>query len=79
LCAASHDITDPEFKLLHKPIRIESRAWVAAGAFVGMGVTVGEGAVAGARSVVVKDVEPWKIVAGNPARVVGERRIRENG
>ena len=76
LCAASHDITDPEFRLLHKPIMIESRAWVAAGAFVGMGVTVGEGAVVGARAVVVKDVKAWDIVAGNPARVVGVRRIK---
>jgi putative colanic acid biosynthesis acetyltransferase WcaF len=76
LCAASHDITDPEFRLLHKPIRIDSRAWVAAGAFVGMGVTVGEGAVVGARAVVVKDVKAWDIVAGNPARVVGVRRIK---
>lgn len=76
LCGASHDITDPGFRLLTGPIRVENSAWVAAGAFVGMGVTVGEGAVVGARAVVVKDVEAWKIVVGNPARVVGVRKVK---
>ena len=36
------------------------------------GVTVGEGAVVGAGSVVVKDVRPWTIVGGNPAREIKE-------
>jgi galactoside O-acetyltransferase len=36
------------------------------------GVTIGEGAIVGARSVVTKDVPPWTIAAGNPARVVKE-------
>jgi acetyltransferase-like isoleucine patch superfamily enzyme len=37
------------------------------------GVTIGEGAVVGAGAVVTKDVEPFSIVAGNPARRIGER------
>jgi putative colanic acid biosynthesis acetyltransferase WcaF len=49
---------------------------VAAGCFIGPGVTVGEGAVVGAYSVVTKDVPPWSIVAGNPARVLRERRLK---
>ncbi|MFM9158920.1 MAG: DapH/DapD/GlmU-related protein, partial [Dolichospermum sp.] len=40
------------------------------------GVTIGEGAVIGAGSVVTKDVPPWTIVAGNPARII--REIPEN-
>lgn len=79
LCAASHDIADPEFRLVTGPIVLRKSAWVAAGAFIGMGVTVGEGAVVGARAVVVKDIEPWKIVVGNPARIVGVREVRQHG
>ncbi len=75
LCGATHDYTDPRMPLIPKPIRIGSRAWVAAGAFVGPGVMVAEGAVVGARAVVVKDVAAWTVVAGNPARVVKRRVV----
>jgi len=51
--------------------------WIGAGAFVGPGVTIGEGAVVGARSVVTKDVEPWTVVAGNPAKFIKKREIKE--
>ena len=54
---------------------LEDQVWVAAEAFVGMGVTVHEGAVIGARAVVVKDVEPWTVVAGNPAKFIKQRVI----
>lgn len=77
LCAATHDYNDPDFLPVPKPIAIGVRAWVAAGAFVGPGVTVGEGAVVGARAVVVHDVAPWTVVAGNPCRTIGKRTIRQ--
>ena len=57
------------------PIEVRDQAWVCADAFVGPGVVVGEGAVAGARAVVTKNVEPWTVVAGNPARFLKARRI----
>jgi putative colanic acid biosynthesis acetyltransferase WcaF len=63
-------------RLITAPITIGAGAWVCADVFVAPGVTIGEGAVAAARSVVVKDVEPWTIVAGNPARVVKKRVLR---
>ena len=75
LCCASHDIASPTMELIYRPIVIESQAWVAARAFVGPGVTVGEGAVIGACAVVTKDVEPWTVVAGNPARFIKKRVI----
>jgi putative colanic acid biosynthesis acetyltransferase WcaF len=59
--------------LVKAPIRICADAWICADAFVGPGVTVGDRAIAGARAVVVKDVPPDTIVAGNPARVIGQR------
>ena len=50
-------------------------SWVAAWAFVGMGVTIGEGAVVGACAVVFKNVEPWTVVGGNPAKFIKKRVI----
>jgi len=73
LCAGTHDFRDPAMPLLKPPIAVQDQAWICAGAFVGPGVTVGEGAVVGACAVVVKDVPPWTIVAGNPAREIGKR------
>lgn len=52
------------------PIRICSKAWIGMNALILKGVTIGEGAVVAAGSVVTKDVEPWTVVAGNPAKVV---------
>lgn len=52
------------------PVRIGDKVWIGFGASVLPGVTIGEGAVVGACAVVTKDVEPWTVVAGNPARVI---------
>lgn len=77
LCTASHDITDPCHRLITAPIVVHDCAWVAARAFIGMGVTIGEGAVVGATASVYKDVEPWTVVGGNPARLIKRREMRE--
>lgn len=77
LCTASHDITDPRHSVVMRDIVIGDRAWVAADAFVGMGVTIGEGAVVGARAAVFKDVEPWTVVGGNPAKFIKKRIMKE--
>ena len=74
LCAGTHDVDDPNFQLQAYPIVIGNNAWIAAEAFVGPGVQVGEGAVLGARGVMVKNMEPWTIYAGNPARALRKRR-----
>ena len=79
LCAATHDYSDPEFKLVTRPIVIGRRAWIAAGAFIGPGVTVAEGAVVGARACVTRDVEAWTVVAGNPARFIKRRVLSDTG
>jgi len=79
LCAGTHDYQDPEFRLIPKAIHVDARAWVAAGAFIGPGVTVGEGSVVGARAVVSKDVDPWTVVAGNPAVEIKKRIIKPRG
>lgn len=76
LCSASHDTDSLALPLIHAPITIESYAWVCAETLVGPGVTVHEGAVLGARSITMRDMEPWTIYAGNPARVLKKREIR---
>jgi len=73
LCAGTHDHQDPNMPLLKKGIVIGDQAWICADAFIGPDSQVGEGAVVGACAVLVKSVAAWKVVAGNPARVVGER------
>ena len=54
------------------PVRICKGAWLGARTIVTKGVTIGEGAVVGTGSVVTKDVAPYTIVAGNPARLIRE-------
>lgn len=55
------------------PVVIGSDAWIGAHAVVLPGVTVGDGAIVGAGAVVTKDVAPYAIVAGVPARAIGSR------
>jgi putative colanic acid biosynthesis acetyltransferase WcaF len=76
LCSASHDITKRDNPLITASILIEDQVWIGADAFIGMGVTVGQGAVVGARSCVFKDVEPWTVVGGNPAKFLKKREIK---
>jgi putative colanic acid biosynthesis acetyltransferase WcaF len=78
LCTASHDIRENDFPQFSKPIIIGKRSWVSAKCFIGPGVTIGEGSVLGATSSVFKDVEAWTIVGGNPAKIIGKRKISKN-
>lgn len=77
LCAASHDISYLNKPLVTAPIKVERFAWVCADAFVGMGVTIGEGSVVGARACTFKDVEPWTVVGGNPAKFIKQRVLKD--
>lgn len=81
ICAASHDYRDPAMPLVVAPITIGSDVWLAADVFVGPGVAIGEGAVVGARSTVLRDIAPWTVVAGSPARQLGTRArfVRQEG
>lgn len=75
LCTASHDITNPLNPLVTAPIVIEDQAWIGAKAFIGMGVTIGQGAVVGATASVYKNIEPWIVVGGNPAKYIKDRML----
>jgi acetyltransferase-like isoleucine patch superfamily enzyme len=68
-----HDPQSPDFADRGGPVVIGARAWIAFRAIILPGVTIGEGAVIAAGAVVARDVAPYSIVAGSPARQVGER------
>lgn len=68
-----HDLNDPEFKTKGASVHICDNAFIFSNTMIMPGITVGEGAVVLAGSVVTKDVEPWTIVGGNPAKKVRER------
>jgi putative colanic acid biosynthesis acetyltransferase WcaF len=76
LCGGSHDYKSSDLKLLKLPITVEDDSWICADAFIGPNVKIGAGAVIGARSVVTRNVSPWCVVVGNPARKIGKREIQ---
>lgn len=75
LCASTHDLGDPDFRLMLRPIVVREACWVAAEAFVGPGVTMGEGAILAARGVLFEDAEPMTIYRGNPAIILKKRQF----
>lgn len=76
LVTGSHDINAPDFRAAFHPIVIEDYAWIGARATILAGTRIGEGAVVMAGAVVARDVAPYTIVGGVPARPVGERKLR---
>ena len=75
LCTGTHDFSDPALQLIVNKITIEPHAFISARAMIMPGVNVGKNAVVGAMSVVTKDIPKNQIVAGNPARQIGERSL----
>jgi len=75
LCSSSHDFTKPNMPQTFAQVVVKDQVWVCADVFVGPGVTIGQGSVVGARACVVKDVAPWTVVGGNPARFIKKREL----
>lgn len=73
LWTLQHDYNSPTFETSGSPIVIGDRAWISFRATILPGVTIGEGAVVAANSVVTKDVPPFTVVGGIPAKKIGER------
>ena len=71
-----HDPQSTEFADRGGDVIIGNRVWIGYRALILPGVTIGEGAVVGAGAVVTKDVEPFTIVGGNPAKKIGDRNGR---
>lgn len=70
---AEHDPRDPGFRAVFEPVVIGDYAWLGPRCIVLPGVTVGEGAVVAAGAVVTRDIPPYTIAGGVPARAIGER------
>jgi putative colanic acid biosynthesis acetyltransferase WcaF len=73
LCTGTHDFKDPSLQLITKPITIGKNSFIGARVMILPGVSIGNQAIVGAMSVVSKDVPDHQIVAGNPAKKIGER------
>lgn len=73
ILTGTHNVHSSQWELITKPVIIEDYCWLAMNALVLPGVRIGEGSVVGAGAVVSRDVEPFSIVAGNPARKIGQR------
>lgn len=75
LCTASHDYSLESMPLTTAPITIGNNVWITADVFVGPGVTIGDGAVVTARSSVFRDLPPWQLARGNPAKAYNPRQF----
>lgn len=76
LWTEAHDVNDPYFRSMscnHGPIHIGNRVWLGSNVTILDNVVVGEGAVVCSGAVVTKDVLPYTIVAGIPAKEIGKR------
>lgn len=73
LCTGTHDFQDFSLQLITKPITIGENSFIGARAMILPGVSIGKQAIVGAMSLVSKDVTDFQIVAGNPAKKIGER------
>ncbi len=74
LCGATHLYDEPSFRLVSYPMKIGAYSWVCARATVSPGVNVGDGAILALGSIATRDLEPFGIYAGMPARKVKERK-----
>jgi virginiamycin A acetyltransferase len=59
------------------PIQVDDEVWIGTGAFIFSGIRIGKGAIVGAGAIVTKDVPPYGIVAGNPAKLIRYRFDQE--
>jgi len=75
MCTGTHDFNDPSLQLITKPIAVGKDAFIGARAMILPGVCIGNRVIVGAMSVVSKDVPHHQIVAGNPAKKIGERPV----
>lgn len=74
---SEHDINDPSFTAISGIVEVEDYVFIGPRAIILPGVKIGKGAVIGAGAVVTKNVEPFKIVGGVPAKEIGERENKD--
>ena len=73
----NHDYNDVQFCGKGAPVEIGPYAWICSRSIILPGVKIGEGAIVASGAVVTKDVEPYSIVGGVPAKLIGQREIKD--
>jgi maltose O-acetyltransferase len=73
----SLDVPIQEQDMRYEPVYIGDDVWIGARTIIMPGITIGKGCVIGANSVVVKDIEPYSVAAGSPARIIKKRRRKD--
>ena len=71
-----HDLSSPTFRAVGKPVKIGNYVFIGPRAIILPGVAIGDGAAVAAGAVVTKDVDPFTIVGGVPAKIIGERELK---
>lgn len=74
---SQHDVNEENFTATNAPVKIEDYVFIGPRVIILAGMTVSRGAVVGAGAVVTKDIPPYAIVGGVPAKIIGERRNKD--
>ena len=74
--SSEHDLAAPDFRAISEPVKIGDYVFIGPRAIILPGITIGNRAVVGAGAVVTKDVREGEIVGGVPAKVIGERKLK---
>lgn len=74
---SEHQINHPKFEAIEEPVQIEDYVFIGPRVVIQPGIKIGKGAIVAAGAVVTKDVPPGKVVGGVPAKVIGERKLKE--